>query len=108
MSEITLHIPDALTGLPKQEQAILMGRALRSAVEERVIQVEEEIREGQAYLEQYEKKYGLSFVAYEKKINDLEFVGVDYQEDYNDWYFWTECVQRAQGVLINLRQFLSP
>lgn len=107
MSEITLHIPDVLTELPKREQAILMGRALRSAVEERVIQVEEEIREGQAYLEQYEKKYGLSFVAY-KKINDLEFVGVDYQEDYNDWYFWTECVQRAQGVLINLRQFLSP
>ena len=108
MSEITLHIPDALTGLPKREQAILMGRALRSAVEERVVQVEEEIREGQAYLEQYKKKYGLSFAVYEKKINDLEFVGVNYQEDYNDWYFWIECVQRAQSVLMNLRQFLSP
>ncbi len=108
MSEITLNIPDVLTDLPKKEQALLMGRALRGAVEYRMVQVEEEIREGQGYLEQYEKKYGLSFQAYEKKINDLEFVGVDYQEDYNDWYFWTECVQRAQAVLINLRQFLSP
>lgn len=108
MGEIILDIPDVLSGLPKKEQALLMGRALRRAVEDRVVQVEEEIREGQEYLDHYKDKYGLSFEEYEKKINDLEFVGVDYQEDYNDWYFWTECVQRAQQVLNTLRQFLSP
>ena len=108
MSVITLNIPEVLTDLPKKELALLMRRALRNVVESRMVQVEEEIREGQGYLEQYEKKYGLSFAAYEKKINDLEFVGVDYQEDYNDWYFWMECVQRAQVLLMNLRQFLSP
>ena len=108
MGEITLDIPDVLSGLPKKEQALLMGRALRRAVEDRVVQVEEEIREGQEYLDHYKDKYDLSFEEYEKKINDLEFVGVDYQEDYNDWYFWTECVQRAQQVLTSLRQFLSP
>ena len=62
-----IEYSDALTDLPKKEQALLMGRALRGAVEYRMVQVEEEIREGQGYLEQYEKKYGLSFQAYEKK-----------------------------------------
>lgn len=106
MSKITLNIPEVLTDLPKKELALLMGHTLRNAVESRIVQIEEEIREGQGYLEQYEKKYGLSFEAYEQKIDDLEFVGVDHQEDYNDWYFWMECVQRAQVVLTNLRQFL--
>lgn len=108
MSEITLNVPDVLSGLPKKEQELLMSRALRSAVEDRVVQVEEEIKEGQNYSEQYKKKYGLSFEEYEERINNLELVGVDYQEDYNDWYFWTECVQRAQKVLEDLHQFLSP
>ena len=75
MSKITLNIPEVLTDLPKKELALLMGHTLRNAVESRIVQIEEEIREGQGYLEQYEKKYGLSFEAYEQKIDDLEFVG---------------------------------
>ena len=67
MSVITLNIPEVLTDLPKKELALLMRHALRNVVESRMVQVEEEIREGQGYLEQYEKKYGLSFAAYKKK-----------------------------------------
>ena len=67
MGEIILDIPDVLSGLPKKEQALLMGRALRRAVEDRVVQVEEEIREGQEYLDYYKDKYGLSLKITKKK-----------------------------------------
>lgn len=107
MSTMTLQVPDVLNNLPKEERELLVGRALRMAVKDRIAQVERDIAEGKAHIEQYEKKYGLSYEAYEKKIESLEFMGVDYQEDYLDWYAWNESTRRAAQVLDKLHQFLA-
>ena len=107
MSEIILNIPDALNDLPTEERNLLVGRALRGAVRDRIAQVEREVAEGELRIGEYEEKHGLSFEAFEKKIQSLQLVGVDFQEDYTDWYAWIESTQRAVQVLDKLRRFLA-
>ncbi|MDA0746441.1 MAG: hypothetical protein O2954_07970 [bacterium] len=107
MNEITLTVPDALGDLPKGERDLLLGRALRTATKERITQVTNEVNEGMHYIRRFEKKYGMKFDEFEKKLNSLELEGVSYQEDYHDWYFWIESTRRAERVLATLQRFLS-
>jgi len=107
MSAMTLQLPDVLNDLPDEERELLIGRALRMAVKDRIAQVERDIAEGKAHIARYEEKYGLSFVDYEKKIESLEFVGVDYQEDYLDWYAWIESTRCADQILNKLQAFIA-
>lgn len=106
VSEITLNVPDALGDLPKEERDLLVGRALRGAVRDRIVQVEREVGEGETHISQFEKRYGFTFDVFERKIEAQELAGVDYQEDYNDWYAWIESTRRAVQVLEKLRKFL--
>ena len=107
MGKISLNVPNSLSDLPEEERDLLLGRALRVAVKERVEQVEQELGEGQEKEAILEKKYGMEFEAFEKKVELQKFVGLDYQEDYHDWYFWRESNQRTQQILQNLRRFLA-
>lgn len=71
---------------------------------ERIEQVEQELKKCEAEVDHFIKKYGVDFDTFERKIEDQEFFGVDYQEDYHDWYFWRESKQRVEDVLRTLRQ----
>lgn len=108
MAKITMDIPGALSDLPDEERNLLLSRAVRTATKERIEQLEQELKECEEKIREFSGKYNISFDDFERKIEAQEFLGVNYQEDYHDWYFWCEARQRVEDVLRTLRQSIEP
>jgi len=94
MEQIMLRIPKSIELLVGDERDRLLRSALRIAAKQRARELAKERREALTHLRHFERKYGVSFTEFErKKLRALKTVQA--HEDYNDWFFWTSVLERA-------------
>ena len=94
MESIQLRVPKSIQSLVSDEQERLLRSALRVAAKQRSRELAKERREALTHIHRYERKYGASLPEFErKKLRTLKTVQA--HEDYNDWFFWTSVLERA-------------
>lgn len=94
MEQIALRVPKAIGMLASDERDRLLRTALRVAAKQRARELEKERHEALTHIRRYERKYGLPLTPFErKKLRSLD--SVQAHEDYNDWFFWTRVLERA-------------
>lgn len=95
MEQIELRVPKAIELLVADERDRLLRTALRVAAKQRARELEKERREALTHIRRYERKYRAPFAEFErKKLRALDTVQA--HEDYNDWFFWTRVLERAE------------
>lgn len=95
MGQIELRVPKSIETLVSGDQDRLLRAALRLAAKQRVRELEKERRQALTHIRRYERKYGARFAQFERKgMSKLDTVQA--HEDYNDWYFWTSVLERAE------------
>lgn len=95
MTQIELRVPKAIEELIGDDRDRLLRTALRVAAKQRSRELATERREALAHIRRYERKYQLSLTEFEgKKLATLDTVQA--HEDYNDWFFWTRVLERAE------------
>ena len=72
------------------DQDRLLRAALRLAAKQRACELEKERRQALAHIRRYERKYGVE----RKGMSKLDTAQA--HEDYNDWFFWTSVLERAE------------
>jgi hypothetical protein len=103
MTEVTINVPTKIAALPLPERNSLIRASLFEAVQSRIRQLVAEIEESKQQIQAYEKKYGASLTQFElEQLPDLDDMQV--HEDYNDWLFWTEILQRDQQIMADLQK----
>lgn len=103
MTQLTLDIPQGLTGLSPTERDSLIQEGLYEAIRARIPRVIAEITESKHHIHQYKIKYNASLKEFEENM----LVGLDTLEahaDYNDWFFWSEVLSRNQQMLAELEK----
>ena len=65
-------------------------------------QIKTEIAESEEQVRHFEENYGVSLDHFEKNLGDSE----TYQahEDYNDWFYWREVLDRNRQLLNELQE----
>lgn len=99
MTQMTVTIPKALAGLPVAEREELIREGLQEAVQARIRQIKTEIAESGEHIRHFENKYGIPLQQFEKQL-DTE--SPEAHEDYTDWFFWQEVLERNQKALAEL------
>mgnify|MGYP001442220405 CR=1 FL=1 len=98
MEQIQLRVPKSIELLVGDERDRLLRSALRVAAKQRTRELNKERREALSQSRRLERKYGVSFAGFErKKLGVLDTVQA--HEDYNDWFFWTCVLERADRVI---------
>ena len=106
MEHIKLNVPKAIQGLVGGERDRLLRSALRVAAKQRARELEKERREAVGHIRRFERKYNVSLPVFERKtLRTLNTVQV--HEDYNDWFFWTHVLERADRATTALRKMES-
>jgi hypothetical protein len=106
MESIELRIPKPIQALVSDEQDRLLRSALRVAAKQRARELAKERHEALTQIHRYERKYGASLLEFErKKLRALKTV--DAHEDYNDWFFWTTVLERANRAADAFKQMES-
>ena len=106
MRLIELRIPKPIQTLVGDEQERLLRSALCVAAKQRARELDKERREALTQIRRYERKYGAALPEFEhKKLRTLKTV--DAHEDYNDWFFWTTVLERANRATDALKQMES-
>lgn len=99
MTQMTVTIPKPLAGLSAAEREELIREGLQEAVQARIRQLKGEITESSEHIRQFEEKYGLPLEQFEKQLDPESLQA---HEDYNDWFFWHEVLERNQKALAEL------
>ena len=95
MGQIELRVPKSIETLVSGDQDRLLRAALRLAAKQRARELEKERRQALAHIRRYERKYGARFSQFERKgMSKLD--SAQAHEDYNDWFFWTSVLERAE------------
>ena len=101
MGEIEVRVPKWMELLVGEERDNLLRTALRFAAKQRARELEKERREALTRVHRYERKYGVPLAKFERgPLRKLDTAQA--HEDYNDWFFWTGVLERAEqaaGVL---------
>ena len=102
MMQMTVNVPKALAALSPAEREELIREGLYEAVQTRIRQVKAEIAESEEHVRRFEEKYGVSLEQFEKNLGDSE----TYQahDDYNDWFYWCEVLDRNRQLLNELQE----
>ena len=95
MTQIELRVPKAIEELVGDDRDRLLRTALRVAAKQRSRELATERREALARVRRYERKYHLSLAEFERKqLGALDTARA--HEEYNDWFFWTRVLDRAE------------
>lgn len=106
MESIELRIPKPIQSLVDDEKERLLRSALRLAAKQRSRELAKERREALTHIRRFERKYGVSFVEFErKKLSALKTVQA--HEDYNDWFFWITVLDRVNRTITALEKMES-
>lgn len=104
MTTIQVRVPKAIEQLVEGEQDRLLRVGLRVAAKKRAQELAQSKREALLHVRQMERKYGVTFRTFEKKM-DKE-AALQLHEDYNEWYFWMSVlarVKQAQSAMDKLQ-----
>ena len=102
MGRVDLQVPKSVELLVGEERDRLLRAALRIAAKQRARELEKEQREALTHIRRYERKYGVPFAKFERvRLRKLDTVQA--HEDYNDWFFWTSVLQRAEKAFDALK-----
>jgi len=96
MNTIQVRVPKAIEQLVEGEQDRLLRVALRMAAKTRAKELTRAQREASAKVRRLERKYGMTFNAFEKKFGAMNTAQA--HEDYNDWFFWVNVLERVQSA----------
>ena len=95
MTRIELRVPKAIEKLVGDDRDRLLRTALRVAAKQRARELAAERREALTHIRRYERKHQLSLAEFErKKLGALDTAQA--HEEYNDWFFWTRVLDRAE------------
>jgi hypothetical protein len=95
MGQIEMRVPRSVELLVGEERDRLLRTALRFAAKQRVRELEKERREALTHIRRYERKYGVPLAKFERgPLRKLDTAQA--HEDYNDWFFWTGVLERAE------------
>ncbi|MBN1886810.1 MAG: hypothetical protein JW850_02430 [Thermoflexales bacterium] len=98
MGQIKLNVPRSIEMLTDDERDRLLRSALRLAAKRRARELAKERREALTRIRRHEHKYGMSFAEFERnKLPVLDTLQA--HEDYNDWFFWTSVLARAEQAV---------
>ncbi len=103
MSQMVLEIPDLLADLPPQERNRLIRSGLYEAARARIRQLEKEIVESRKQIQNFEKRYGVSFAQSEKDVLPA-LDTLQAHEDYNDWFFWQNVLTENEHLLSEIKR----
>ncbi|OQY94637.1 MAG: hypothetical protein B6D41_06920 [Chloroflexi bacterium UTCFX4] len=96
MNTIQVRVPKAIEQLVEGEQDRLLRVALRMAAKTRAKELTQAQREASANVRRLEKKYGMTFNAFEKKLGAMNTAQA--HEAYNDWFFWLNVLERVENA----------
>jgi len=103
---VQVRVPKAIHALLQPERQRLLHHALRIAAKYRARELEQDCKDARAHIRRLEKKYRATFSQFErKKLRRLNTVQA--HEDYNDWFFWTKLLERAERELRALSKMES-
>lgn len=105
MNTIQVRVPKAIEQLVEGEQERLLRVALRMAAKARAKELTQAEREALSNVRRMEKKYGVAFKAFEKKLGTMNTVQA--HEDYNDWFFWMNVLERVQNARTAMEKLAS-
>ncbi|TAH53053.1 MAG: hypothetical protein EYC68_05180 [Chloroflexota bacterium] len=105
MNTIQVRVPKAIEQLVEGEQDRLLRVALRMAAKTRAKELTQAQREASANVRRLEKKYGMTFNAFEKKLGAMNTAQA--HEDYNDWFFWLNVLERVQNARAAMAKLAS-
>ena len=103
MNTIELQIPSPLHSLVGEERDRLMRSALRTVARQRVGELEEDRTEARQHVRRFEKKYGTAFADFEAQLLPT-LATAEAHEDYNEWFFWTQVLARAEKALEAMKE----
>jgi len=103
MEHIELNVPKAIQKLIGDERDRLLRPALRVAAKQRARELEKERREALGHIRRFERKYNVSLSVFERKtLRTLDTIQA--HEDFNDWFFWTRVIERAEQATRALKK----
>ena len=102
MMQMTVNIPKALAALSLAEREELIREGLYEAVQMRIRQIKVEIAESKEHVGHFEEKHGVSLEQFEKQLGHSETHQA--HEDYNDWFFWSEVLNKNRQLLEELQE----
>lgn len=101
MTQVTVELPEFLAKLPPAERESLIVAGIYEAARTRQREAEKEIDEANEHLQRFQNRYGMSFDQFESEYlagND----SIQAHEDYNDWFFWSQVLERNRTLLEQL------
>jgi len=102
MGHVDLQVPKSVELLVGEERDRLLRAALRIAAKQRARELEKEQREALTHIRRYERKYGMPLAKFERvQLRKLDTVQA--HEDYNDWFFWANVLERAERATSALK-----
>lgn len=102
MTQMTVNIPKVLAALSPKEREGLIREGIYEAVQTRIRQIKADIAESEKQVSSFEEKYGVSLEQFEKRLGDSD--SVQAHEDYNDWFFWSEVLNKNRRLLNDLQE----
>jgi hypothetical protein len=106
MEQIQLRVPKSIELLAADERDRLLRSALRVAAKQRSRELAKERREAIGHIHRFERKYDVSLSVFERKtLRTLDTIQA--HEDYNDWFFWTRVLERADQSTSALKKMES-
>jgi septation ring formation regulator EzrA len=102
MTQMTVNIPKVLASLSPKEREGLIREGVYEAVQTRIRQIKAEITESEKQVSSFEEKYGISLEQFEKRLGNSE--SFQAHEDYNDWFFWSEVLNKNRRMLSALQE----
>lgn len=106
MNTIQVRVPKSIEQLVEGEQDRLLRVGLRVAAKTRAKELAQAEREATLQVRRLEKKYGITFKAFEKKLAVINTVQA--HEDYNDWFFWKTVLERVEKATGAMKKLAVP
>jgi len=103
MRQVELSVQQSIEMLVGEDRDRLLRPALRWAAKPRARELEKERREALTHVRRFERRYGMSFDKFERK-KLLKLDTLQAHEDYDDWFFWTSVLQRAEKAFDALKK----
>jgi len=101
VTQVTVELPEFLAKLPPAERQSLILAGIHEAARARRREIQKEIDEANGHLQHFQTRYGMTFAQFESE----HLAGDDspqVHDDYNDWFFWQQVLERNQTLLEQL------
>jgi len=114
--EISINIPEyevqvIRTLFKKEPKKVFREEIIRKLLKEQVLseirEISKEISEYNEKTLRFEKKYGMDFANFKKKLRYPEFADVDMHEDFIEWKAYLEGKKEVETRLMELERLLK-